>query len=281
MHGQLHGKGQGMRAPRQQLTFLFAFAALLLATPIFAHAEKVLWLKYHFAGVAALEDARYDDAQHLLESAVKESQITLPPENHRLASTLDALGRVHFMKGEYDQSETYYKRALAMRKAVLGPHTRDVPETVANIGELLYAKGDLPKAERQFRHAMLILSRDIGNLSVCRCLEGMSKIQQDRGNYAEAEALLLKSKESHLAADRRYTPAYAKTLAALGAFYTSTGRSVEARRAYGDAIAIARQVLRKGHPDLIRYQEARAEALKMADAGTGLEALVVEAENLK
>ena len=239
-------------------------AVVLLATVSApAYAELTLWLKYHYAAVDALNDGRVEDAKSLFEAAEGESSRTMPVNNFRLASTLDGLGQVYFAKGDFDTAEAYFQRALDMRREVLGPHTRDVPEAVLHLAEVKYAKSDSAMAERLFRQVLLILVADQTNVNVCKSLDGLARIQHDRGNIVEAESLLLRSRDLHLLAERRYDPAYAKTVAALGAFYASTGKLANAKLAYDDALVVARRALRRDHPDIKQYESGYNGVVQM------------------
>ncbi len=215
-----------------------------------ASAELTLWLKYHYAAEEAFLHGDYTRAETLFLAAERESKITLPEKNFRLASTLDGLGRVYAAQDRLDEANTQLTNALEMKREVLGPHTREVPKTVVNLADLRYAERKPLQAERLYRQALLILVRDQTNLQVTNSLNGLSKVCMDQGKITEAETLLERARRIHVEADRRRHPAMGLTLANLARVMHAQDKLDQAQELFGEATGILAESLGEAHPAL-------------------------------
>lgn len=234
----------------------------VLLAPVLAHAELTLWLKYYYAAEEALEKGQFTRAEALFRAAERESKITLPPSNFRLASTLDGLGRVYLATGRHDEADDHLNRALAMKKETLGPHTREVPRTVVSLADLRFAQGRLDEVERLYRHALLILVRDQTDVGVTRSMNGLAMLYLNRGDLLEAESLLERARNIHLDARRRNHPEMAATLDGLGRVYAAQGRLEAAIAVFEQAATIRVKTLGNAHPALADTLEQWAASLR-------------------
>ncbi len=257
---------------------LVAFGAAFWSAP--SSAELVLWLKFHYAGIEAFEHGDYAEAETLLRAAVHESHITLPPENPRLALTLDGLGRTLLARGRLDEAERFLLGALEMKKTTIGPKSVEVPKTIANLAGLRYAQGRFDDAERLYRHGLLQLTTNLDQLATARCLNGLARLYHDRGRYIEAETLLLRAKRLNEETDRRTHPNMGATLTNLGILYTALGRYAEAEEMLHEALAVYEKALGPEHPHVattLRRQgelyRATGRASEAADAETRAHAI--------
>ncbi len=230
-----------------------------------ASAELTLWLKYQYAAQEAYGRGEYSRAEQLYKGAERESSITLPEDNFRLASTLDGLGLVYMAQGRLDEADAVLERALEMKKKVLGPHTREVPETVLSIAELRFAQGAYDKVERLYRHALLILVRDQTDIGVTRALNGLAAYYRLEGDAVQAESLLERARKIHLEARRRNHPAMADTLVELARLYAFEGRDAESIPLYEKACDIRAEKLGMHHPQTAICFEEFAQALHRVD----------------
>ena len=230
-----------------------------------ASAELTLWLKYQHAADEACARGEYNRAEHLYKAAERESAITLPADNFRLASTLDGLGTVYMAQGRLDEADAVFQRALAMKKKVLGPHTREIPETVLHIADLRYAQGRYDEVERLYRHALLILVRDQTDIGVTRALNGLARYYRLQGDALQAESLLERARKIHVDARRRNHPAMADTLVELARLYAFEGRDAESIPLYDKACAIRAKKLGMHHPQTAASFEEFAQALHRLD----------------
>ena len=234
----------------------------LVLWPGTASAELTLWIKYHHHGVEMFDQAHYNEAETLFDAAKRESEITLRPENFRLANSLDGLGQVYIVQGRYDEAEEVLDRALRMKRQVLGAHEREVPKTVSYMAELKYYQGDYPMSERLYRQTLLILVRDQYNVYVARALDGLATLYINQGKLVEAEALLERALKLHLDAGRRWHQHAALVQMHLGELYVSQGRYEEAEPLYRQGLAVQRRTIGDAHPDMARMLEGYAALVR-------------------
>ena len=245
----------------RKLTLIAAAVSLAVLWTSAASAELTLWVKYHYAAEEAYNRGEFSRAEQLFKAAEREAAITLPPENFRLASTLDGLGLVYAAQGRLDEANAVLERALEMKEKVLGPHTREVPETVLNIADLRFAQGQYDKVERLYRHALLILVRDQTDIGVTRALNGLARYYRLQGDAVRAESLLERARKIHIEARRRNHPAMADTLVELARLYAFEGRDAESIPLYDKACAIRAGNLGMHHPETAACYEEFAQAL--------------------
>src|SRR5215813_6200496 len=89
----------------------------------------------------------YDREQPLLEEALKLRRQTLGNENLDVATSLEHLAEVAYLKAEYVKSEPLFREALSMRRKLLGEERIEVAESMNNLGKLLVARGNFSEAE--------------------------------------------------------------------------------------------------------------------------------------
>lgn len=79
-----------------------------------------------------------------------------------LAKVLDALAKVHFVRGQVATAETLYTQALAIREKVLGPSHPLVAESAQALGKLHQSLARFAKAEAQLLRAYRIVEERFG-----------------------------------------------------------------------------------------------------------------------
>lgn len=252
------------------LTLALAFAS---AT---ATAELNLWVSHHFQGMKNYNTGDYQDTEKLLVSALDEGE-----KAFRRAETLDSLGRVYTALGKFDQAEQHYQEALSTKKSALGARHRDVPTTLNNLADLRYILDQTDGLEDLYREALDINRRDQLNIEVCRSLNGLALIRNDRGDYVHAEELLKRAVEIHEKAQRRDHPYMATVLVNLGILYTNLGRYEEAEPMFDRAKYIQDIELRPEHPDVAVRLHAMAALYQATGRGEQANELARRAEEIR
>ena len=111
-------------------------AALCLAFFFTAACQRTRWESNNAAGVKALQQGRYADAEKLLLAAVEEAE-GFGPQDPRLATSLNNMAELYRAQGKYAEAEPLYKRSLAIREKTLGPEHPDVAQGLENYAALL------------------------------------------------------------------------------------------------------------------------------------------------
>jgi tetratricopeptide (TPR) repeat protein len=156
-------------------------------------------------------------------------------DDRGIASTLDDMGRVHWLRGGYSQALEFHRQALTIRRA-LGDR-RSIALSLANIGRVHHDSGNFKAAIAQFREA-LDLRRDIGDLvGIVQSLCDLGGVHAEDGNHDAAIELLNEARG--LAQEIGDKLALAEVLSRSGEVKGAMGRGGEAVKDLSDAKALA------------------------------------------
>ncbi len=104
----------------------------------------------------------YDDAQRLLEQALRSGEQAYGPSHERIAQTLNDLGVLEAERGDYRAAQATLERALAMRRTLLGSAHPDVAVTLAELGRVYQDQGDNRQGGSVHREALAIRRQVLG-----------------------------------------------------------------------------------------------------------------------
>jgi tetratricopeptide (TPR) repeat protein len=156
-------------------------------------------------------------------------------DDRGIASTLDDMGRVHWLRGGYSHALEFHRQALTIRRA-LGDR-RSIAVSLANIGRVHHDSGNFKAAIAQFREA-LDLRRDIGDLlGIVQSLCDLGGVHAEDGNHDLALEMLGEARA--LAQEIGDKLALADVLSRTGEVKGAMGRGGEAVKDLGDAKALA------------------------------------------
>ena len=176
---------------------------------------------------------KYDAAMEHLRRA--EQLFERSRDERGIASTLDDMGRVHWLRGGYAQALDFHREALAIRRA-LGDR-RSIALSLANIGRVHHDSGNFKAAIGQFREA-LDLRRDIGDLvGIVQSLCDLGGVHAEDGNHELAIELLGEART--LAQEIGDKLALVDVLSRAGEVKGAMGRGAEAVKDLTDAKTLA------------------------------------------
>ncbi len=98
---------------------------------------------------------RYADVEKSLQAALEEVE-RFRPQDPRLATNLNNLALIYYIRGRYSEAEPLFKRSVVIMEKVVGPEHLDVATTLNNIAELYKAKGKSAEAEPFLARAQAI-----------------------------------------------------------------------------------------------------------------------------
>ena len=156
-------------------------------------------------------------------------------DDRGIASALDDMGRVHWLRGAYGQALDFHRQALTIRRGI--GDRRSIALSFANIGRVHHDTGNFKAAINQFREA-LDLRRDIGDLvGVVQSLCDLGGVHAEDGNHETALELL--SEARTMATEIGDKLALADVLSRSGEVKTAIGRYEEAVKDLSEAKLIA------------------------------------------
>jgi tetratricopeptide (TPR) repeat protein len=179
---------------------------------------------------------KYDAAMEHLRRA--QELFERSRDDRGIASTLDDMGRVHWLRGGYSQALDFHRQALTIRRA-LGDR-RSIALSLANIGRVHHDSGNFKAAIAQFREA-LDLRRDIGDMvGIVQSLCDLGTVHSEDGNHEQALELLGEARA--MAQEIGDKIALADVLSRTGEVKGAMGRGAEAVKDLSDAKQLASQL---------------------------------------
>lgn len=186
----------------------------------------------------------YVDALHLQRKCFGDDQ-------KDVATTLNNIGRVHYIKGEYDHALLRYLEALRIRRRLLGKDHLDVAATVYNAGQTFHQQGELDKALKYYQEFMRITVPTLGqqHRDVAIMLKCMAQIYHEQRDYDRA--LKLYSEALSIAQDALGVHAeVASILNKMGNLYYERDDFDQALAKYQEGLEVERRVLHGSHPNI-------------------------------
>lgn len=133
-----------------------------------------------------------DEAAQHFETAL--ALFTSTSDLRGVASTIDDMGKLHWMKGEYDLARRLTRDGLERRQA-LGDR-RSIAVSLNNLGLVLKDSGDFPQALSAFNESLTI-RREIGDLvGVVLSLTNLGSVAQSLNELERALALYEEARET-------------------------------------------------------------------------------------
>mgnify|MGYP002401668668 CR=1 FL=1 len=131
------------------------------------------------------ETGRLEEASRHLSAALE--LFGQAQDDRGIASTLDDIGKLHWLKGEYPLALEYTLRSLAMRRKI--GDRRSIALSLNNLGLVHQDSGNFKGALEAFEQALRI-RRDIGDLvGVAITLNNLGTVAQDMRDDAKALTL--------------------------------------------------------------------------------------------
>lgn len=212
-----------------------------------------------------------DTALEYLQRSLAILEAQLPADDERLVTTLNTVAYVLYNQRHYDESEALFRRVVASRRATLGAHVQTA-QALNDFASLRAAQGfsDEAIALHQEAYAIRLRLLGAGHPHVAQSQEAIGWLLQEKGRYAEAEALYrqaLASRREHFGDEHI---AVGNTLLLLGESCALQGRTTEGLGLVADGIGVMETALGEAHGGTlrarVRYANLLAEAGRAADA---------------
>jgi tetratricopeptide (TPR) repeat protein len=216
---------------------------------------------------------RYDAAMEHLRRA--HELFERSRDDRGIASTLDDMGRVNWLRGAFGQALDFHRQALTIRRGI--GDRRSIALSLANIGRVHHDTGNFKAAIAQFREA-LDLRRDIGDLvGVVQSLCDLAGVHAEDGNHELALGLLSEARTMVQGIGDKQS--LAEVLSRSGEVKAAMGHAAEAvgdlreakelASSLGDRVALATAHQRLAHVQLQlgNLEEADIEARAAVEVG--------------
>ena len=138
------------------------------------------------------ETGRLDEAERHLSAAL--SLFEQMADDRGIASTVDDLGKLYWLRGDYVRALDFGQRGLAMRRTI--GDRRSIALSLNNLGLVYQDSGQFKKALASFEQALEI-RREIGDLvGVSQTLNNLGTVAQDSRDNAQALKLFTEAYET-------------------------------------------------------------------------------------
>jgi tetratricopeptide (TPR) repeat protein len=263
-----------------------AVLVMMLCPPPLVSADSTdNWQVLTEAGVAAREQARYEEAEGLFLLAGHETK-RFDPDDPRVAATLNHLGLVYHAQGQYARAKPYYEQALNRWERAFGSDHADVASALHNLADIYLEEGAFEQAEAYYWRSLAIGERVLGrgHPELAVGYNSLASLYRKQGRLAQAEAkfrLALALLQGSDGAGPVDPAPILNNLAALTGTILGNWASLlherglvdEAKLRYERALIIQQQTLGRDHPILAVILYRYAGLLR--DIGQRLEAGLV------
>ncbi len=205
----------------------------------------------HFSLANAYEEADQVDQAVQAYQLVVESY----PQSEKAASSLAALGRISYNRGDYEQSFGYYNRLLEEGSKLK-------LEARIGMGDARLAMGEVSGAGEQYQAALNL------NSQYAPARVGLGKVAMENGNYTDARdylSLVAESNTTEIGAEAQYL---------LGLSYQQQERFKEAVDAYSNVSVLYKAFDRWVARALLRSAESHIRLGNRAEARNVLQTIV-------
>jgi tetratricopeptide (TPR) repeat protein len=170
----------------------------------------------------------------------------------QIATVLNNIGRVHYLRSEFVQALTVYEECLQLRRQ-LGNHPMDVAVTIYNIGQTYHQLGRLEESLKFYKDFLCKIKPQLGAKSrdVATVYKCMADIHHERSESKLALACFTKSLHATRASLGNSHPEVASILNKLGNLSYEMQDYCAAMKFYKKGLEIEREILEPNHPHLI------------------------------
>lgn len=134
---------------------------------------------------------RLDEAQAHLEEAMQLGTSSLGPDDDLVMNARQALGVVHYRRGDFDAAETIIREGIAHVTSVYGPECEQAIEHYSNLSTILREHGATAESVDAMQHALDISQalHPEGGIETWRAMSSLADILDDVDRLEEADSL--------------------------------------------------------------------------------------------
>ena len=168
---------------------------------------------------------RFDQANTLLESALKERTATFGPNSKEVADSFMALGSLRDAQAQYDEAEKLTRQALDIYKARLKPKDPAVGKAMLQLGGVLEDRGQYPQAIAILEQTVNFFSAPgASQADLADALHELANANYYAGHHEVSEGINLRALAMYKEIYGDKHPRVADILINLGAIQYDAGR---------------------------------------------------------
>lgn len=207
-----------------------------------AAAQAPSWETLVAAGQTAFQAGNFDEAGEKFAAALRIAE-TYPELDTRLATTLNNIAAVHYVRGDYVAAEPLFRRALSIREQSLGRDHAEVATSLNNLAAVNRKQGDLSAAAPALERALGIREQAFGptHPNTLAIIHNLAAVHRDLGQDGQSEVLLRQSLDRRHLAGADDAGLEADIFERLADIQQDQGRYGEAAESLVEAIGLRRR----------------------------------------
>ncbi|CAJ1961415.1 unnamed protein product [Cylindrotheca closterium] len=197
-----------------------------------------------------------DKAKQSLEQSLQIHRSTSSTNQLDMATVLNNLGRVYYLRSEFEDARKAYAECLRIRKRFLSNDSLDLGAIYYNLAQVLFQLRNMDDAMVNFQDFVSIASIHFGENSkdVGQGFKGIAEVYQEQENLEASLCFFTKALTAHTTSCGIYSQEVATLLNKLGNLNYKMQDFDTAMRNYRDGLEIERRVLSPNHLHLIITQ---------------------------
>jgi tetratricopeptide (TPR) repeat protein len=184
--------------------------------------------------------------------AIRRAVLGADCQTKEVATTLNNIGRIHYMNGEHDLALIDYREALEIRRRLFGDEHLDVAATAYNTGQTHHQRGEWKEAMVLYNQFLDIAKKRLGihHRDVAIMLKCIAQIHHEQKEHALSKVKYQEALTIGRSALGNLHPEVASILNKLGNLLYEAGEFAEAIRVYNEGLEVERAVLNIWHPNI-------------------------------
>lgn len=193
---------------------------------------------------------KYDEAEGLYNRALEIRRNKLPADSPDLAQSLNDLAWLYYERGNYAQAEPLFNESLAIWQINQDEDSKSDSALSRNgLGTIYLKRGKYDEANHHFLQAAELHEKFKDNLLFADDIENFGLLNEDQGNYDDAELLFKKALGIWDTSLAKEHPIRASGLSNLASLYYRQRRYANAETAFNKALQI-QEVALENSPEL-------------------------------
>jgi CHAT domain-containing protein/Flp pilus assembly protein TadD len=196
---------------------------------------------------ALIGERKLDEALEAARESLAIRERTLGPDHPFVATSLNIVGVVLYLKGDHAGAELPLARALEIRRRAPGISHAELSESLNNLASIIRAQGRLAEAEPLVVEALAVLLRhETDPVTLGRAHNNVGLLSRDRGDFRRAQEHLEKAAELWRKAYPPDHPALGTVANNLGLVWQALGDLPKAEASFRESLPIREKA---GNPE--------------------------------
>lgn len=196
---------------------------------------------------------RANEAMQLLKQSLSIYRERRGDISKEVATVLNNMGRIHFLRFEYEEALSVYAEALFIRVQILGEDSIDVAATVYNSGQCYHQLGQFENAMQYYKRFIDLITKNGGppGRDAAIVYRGIGEILQQQHDLKRAFNAFKDALQAEKQSLGKFNQQVASTLNKLGNLCYEMQDHTSALQYYQEGLEIETSILDPLHPHIV------------------------------